>query len=97
MSRLAFAVITFAIILGATAERTKLGVTIVFAAMWSVLVYAPVAHWVWHPGGWLAALGHVDFAGGTVVHVASGACALAAAWGSGPGEGSGTSRWCPTT
>lgn len=95
MFQLAFAVITFAIILGATAERMKLGVTIVFAAMWSVLVYAPVAHWVWHPGGWLAALGHMDFAGGTVVHVASGASALAAAWVLGPRRGFGHEPMVP--
>ncbi len=79
MFQLAFAVITFAIILGATAERMRLGVTVVFAALWSVLVYAPIAHWVWHPTGWLASLGHMDFAGGTVVHIASGASGLTAA------------------
>lgn len=95
MFQLAFAVITFAIILGATAERMKLGVTIVFAAIWSVCVYAPVAHWVWHPTGWLAALGHMDFAGGTVVHIASGASALAAAWVLGPRRGFGREPMVP--
>src|ERR1044071_1113931 len=67
--QLSFAIITFALILGATAERMRLGVTVAFAALWSVLVYAPVAHWNWHPNGWLAKMGHMDFAGGTVVHI----------------------------
>jgi Amt family ammonium transporter len=95
MFQLAFAVITFAIILGATAERMRLGVTVVFAALWSVLVYAPVAHWVWHPTGWLAELGHMDFAGGTVVHIASGASGLAAAWVLGPRQGFGKEPMVP--
>ena len=95
MFQLSFAVITFAIILGATAERMRLGVTVVFAALWSVLVYAPVAHWVWHPTGWLAALGHMDFAGGTVVHIASGASALVAAWVLGPRQGFGREPMLP--
>jgi Amt family ammonium transporter len=73
--QLSFAIITFALILGATAERMRLAVTIVFAAAWMLLVYAPVAHWIWHPNGWLAKMGHMDFAGGTVVHIASGASA----------------------
>ncbi|HVQ04371.1 MAG TPA: ammonia channel protein, partial [Burkholderiaceae bacterium] len=66
--QLSFAIITFALILGATAERMRLGATVAFAALWSVIVYAPIAHWVWHPTGWLAKMGHMDFAGGTVVH-----------------------------
>ncbi len=77
--QMAFAVIAFALILGATAERMRLGVMAAFAALWTLLVYAPVAHWVWQPGGWLAARGHMDFAGGTVVHVVAGASGLAAA------------------
>jgi Amt family ammonium transporter len=79
MFQLSFALITFALILGATAERMRMGVMTVFAMLWTLLVYAPVAHWVWHPNGWLAAMGHMDFAGGTVVHIASGASGLAAA------------------
>ncbi|MCY7316910.1 MAG: ammonium transporter [Rubrivivax sp.] len=95
MFQLAFAIITFAIILGATAERMRLGITVVFAALWTVLVYAPVAHWVWHPTGWLAAMGHMDFAGGTVVHIASGASALVAAWVLGPRAGFGRTPMVP--
>ena len=95
MFQLAFAIITFAIILGATAERMRLGVTVVFAGLWIVLVYAPVAHWVWHPTGWLAAMGHMDFAGGTVVHIASGASGLVAAWLLGPRQGFGREPMVP--
>ncbi len=87
--QLAFAIITFVIILGATAERIRLGATVVFAGAWTVLVYAPVAHWVWHPMGWLKSMGHMDFAGGTVVHIAAGASALVAAWVLGPRRGFG--------
>jgi Amt family ammonium transporter len=95
MFQLAFAIITFAIILGATAERMRLGVTVVFAALWTLVVYAPVAHWVWHPTGWLAAMGHMDFAGGTVVHIASGASGLVAAWVLGPRQGFGREPMVP--
>ena len=95
MFQLAFAVITFAIILGATAERMRVGVTALFAALWLVLIYAPIAHWVWHPDGWLARMGHMDFAGGTVVHIASGASALAAAWVLGPRRGFGREPMVP--
>jgi ammonium transporter, Amt family len=93
--QLSFAVITFALILGATAERMKLSVTIVFAALWVVLVYAPVAHWVWQPSGWLAVMGHMDFAGGTVVHIVSGASGLVAAWVVGPRRGFGKEPMLP--
>lgn len=93
--QLAFAIVTFVIILGATAERIRLGATVVFAGAWTVLVYAPVAHWIWHPTGWLAAMGHMDFAGGTVVHIASGASALVAAWVLGPRRGFGTEPMVP--
>lgn len=68
--QLSFAIITFALILGATAERMRMAVTLLFAFLWTVVVYAPVAHWIWHPAGWLAQAGHMDFAGGTVVHIA---------------------------
>ena len=87
--QLSFAIITFAILLGATVERMRLGVTLLFAALWSLLVYAPIAHWVWHPEGWLAQAGHMDFAGGTVVHIASGVSALVAARMVGPRQGFG--------
>jgi len=93
--QLSFAIITFALILGATAERMRLGVTVAFAALWSVLVYAPVAHWIWHPNGWLAQMGHMDFAGGTVVHIASGVSGLVAAWVLGPRRGFGKEPMVP--
>ena len=93
--QLSFAIITFALILGATAERMRLGATVAFAALWSVIVYAPIAHWVWHPTGWLAKMGHMDFAGGTVVHIASGASALVAAWVLGPRRGFGKEPMVP--
>jgi len=93
--QLSFAVITFALILGATAERMRLSATILFAPLWVVLVYAPVAHWVWHPTGWLAAMGHMDFAGGTVVHIVSGASGVAAAWVLGPRHGFGKAPMVP--
>jgi len=93
--QLSFAIITFALILGATAERMRLGVTIAFAALWSIFVYAPVAHWIWHPEGWLAKMGHMDFAGGTVVHIASGVSGLVAAWVLGPRRGFGKEPMVP--
>jgi ammonium transporter, Amt family len=93
--QLSFAIITFALILGATAERMRLGVTVLFAALWTCVVYAPVAHWIWQPTGWLAEMGHMDFAGGTVVHVASGASGLVAAWVLGPRRGFGKEPMVP--
>ena len=74
-----FAVITPALITGAFAERAKFGTFLIFMAAWSLLVYAPIAHWVWASGGWLRELGALDFAGGTVVHVNAGIAALVAA------------------
>lgn len=74
-----FAIITPALISGAFAERMKFSSFAVFLVLWSTLVYSPIAHWVWHPSGWLAGLGVQDFAGGTVVHISSGIAALAAA------------------
>jgi ammonium transporter, Amt family len=76
--QLMFAVITPALITGAFAERAKFGPLMVFLAAWSLLVYVPLAHWVWG-GGWLGELGALDFAGGTVVHVNAGVAALVAA------------------
>lgn len=70
-----FAVITPALIAGALAERVKFSTFLVFTVIWATLVYDPIAHWVWG-GGWLGSLGALDFAGGTVVHIASGASAL---------------------
>ena len=73
-----FAIITPALISGALAERVRFSRYCLFVAAWGLLVYAPVAHWVWHPQGWLFTLDALDFAGGTVVHVAAGASALVA-------------------
>jgi len=76
--QLVFAAITLAILTSAVAERVKLSSFIVFGLLWTTLVYDPLAHWVWG-GGWLAELGALDFAGGTVVHISSGFSALALA------------------
>ncbi len=74
-----FAVITPALITGAIAERFKFKTYLIFLVLWATLVYDPLAHWVWGVGGWIRALGALDFAGGLVVHVSSGVSALAAA------------------
>lgn len=75
-----FAVITPALITGAFAERKRFKAFVLFSLVWATLVYDPIAHWVWGAGGWLHTLGVLDFAGGTVVEIASGASALVAAW-----------------
>jgi Amt family ammonium transporter len=74
--QLMFAAITPALITGAFAERKRFGAFVLFTILWSVLVYSPVAHWVWATDGWLYKLGALDFAGGTVVHATSGVSAL---------------------
>ena len=74
-----FAIITPALIAGAFAERIKFSTFVVFIVAWSTIVYAPLAHWMWGIGGWLGEAGALDFAGGAVVHISSGAAALAAA------------------
>ncbi|WP_073836878.1 ammonium transporter [Micromonospora sp. CB01531] len=76
MFQLTFAIITPALITGAGAERWRFGAFVPFIGLWSLLVYAPVAHWVFSPLGWLHELGALDFAGGTVVHANAGAAAL---------------------
>ena len=73
-----FCIITAALISGAIVERMRFSAYLIFISLWSVVVYAPLAHWVWG-GGWLADMGAWDFAGGTVVHVNAGAAALVAA------------------
>jgi len=75
--QLSFAIITAALISGAIADRAKFAAWVVFVPIWAVAVYAVVAHWVWAPGGWLARLGVLDYAGGLVVEMVSGASALA--------------------
>lgn len=79
-----FAVITPALITGGFAERKRFKAFVIFSLLWSTLVYDPIAHWVWGHGGWIAHLGALDFAGGTVVHVSSGVAALVAAFVLGP-------------
>jgi Amt family ammonium transporter len=79
MFQMTFAIITPALIAGAFAERMKFSAMMVFITLWSLLVYSPIAHWVWEPGGWLAGKGVLDFAGGTVVHINAGVAGLAAA------------------
>jgi Amt family ammonium transporter len=82
-----FAIITVALITGAVVERIKFSTLIIFSVLWFTLVYCPVAHWVWGSGGWLAKLGALDFAGGTVVHINAGVSALALALVLGPRKG----------
>jgi Amt family ammonium transporter len=77
--QLKFAAITPALIIGACAERIKFRSLLIFIVLWSTLIYAPIAHWVWNPNGWLYSLGAIDFAGGIVVHISAGLSALAAA------------------
>lgn len=79
MFQLTFAVITPALIVGGFAERMKFSAMLMFSALWSIAVYAPVCHWVWATDGWLYKLGLLDFAGGTVVHITAGTAALVAA------------------
>ena len=75
--QLMFAIVTGALIAGAVADRVKLGAFVTFICLWSVLVYAPLAHWVFSPSGWLASRGVLDFAGGTAVEINAGASGLA--------------------
>jgi Amt family ammonium transporter len=82
-----FAIITVGLITGSSADRIKFGAFVVFALAWSVLVYAPVAHWVFSPTGWLARRGSEDFAGGTVVHINAAMAGVALAWVSGRRKG----------
>lgn len=77
--QLMFAIITPALITGAFAERMKFSAYLAFTLLWSTFVYLPVCHWVWGKGGWLGEMGALDFAGGTVIHINSGAAALVAA------------------
>jgi Amt family ammonium transporter len=77
--QLKFAAITPALIVGACAERIRFKSLLIFIVLWSTLIYAPIACWVWNPDGWLRQFGAIDFAGGMVVHISSGLSALAAA------------------
>ena len=82
--QLSFAIITAALVSGAIADRARFAAWMVFVPVWSVLVYAVVAHWVWAPGGWLLKMGALDYAGGLVVEIVSGSSALALALVLGP-------------
>ena len=90
-----FAIITPALITGAFAERIKFSVFLIFTVAWATLIYDPLAHWVWGPGGWLGGLGALDFAGGTVVHISSGISALVAALVIGKRKGHGKVAMTP--
>lgn len=90
-----FAVITPALITGAFAERMKFSAFLIFTLLWATLVYNPLCHWVWAAGGWMADLGAMDFAGGTVVHISSGISALAAAIIIGRRKGFGSTPYIP--
>lgn len=80
MFQLTFAIITAALLVGAFVERMRFSAMLLFISLWTVFIYAPVAHWVWEPGGWLAQMGALDFAGGSVVHVNAGVAGLVCAW-----------------
>jgi Amt family ammonium transporter len=90
-----FAIITPALITGAFAERMRFAPFLVFSLLWTILVYNPVCHWIWGVGGWLGARGVLDFAGGLVVHLTSGAAALAAVFIIGPRKGYGKDSFMP--
>ncbi len=89
-----FAIITAALITGAFAERLKFSAFLIFTVLWSTLVYSPLCHWVWG-GGWMGAMGALDFAGGAVVHMSSGSAALAAALVVGKRQGFGQRAFIP--
>jgi Amt family ammonium transporter len=90
-----FAIITPALITGAFAERVKFSAFLLFIVLWGTFVYNPLAHWVWGAGGWIAKMGAMDFAGGTVVHISSGISALAAALMVGKRLGFGSTPYIP--
>ncbi len=79
MYQMTFAIITPALIAGAFADRMKFSAMCLFMALWSLIVYAPIAHWVWAPSGWASQAGILDFAGGTVVHINAGVAGLVCA------------------
>ncbi|MGE0224863.1 MAG: ammonium transporter, partial [Acetobacteraceae bacterium] len=95
MFQMTFAIITPALIAGAFADRMKFSAMCIFMVLWSLLVYAPVAHWVWAPTGWMFGLGVLDFAGGTVVHINAGIAGLVCALVLGKRSGYGVNNMAP--
>ena len=95
MYQLTFAIITAALMVGAMVERLRFSALLWFVGLWSVLVYAPIAHWVWEPGGWLAQRGVLDFAGGAVVHINAGVSGLVCAYMLGARKGYGRASFEP--
>ena len=95
MFQMTFAIITPALIAGAFADRMKFSALCVFMTLWSLLVYSPIAHWVWSPSGWANQLGIIDFAGGTVVHINAGIAGLMCALVLGKRVGYGNDNMAP--
>ena len=95
MFQMTFAIITPALIAGAFADRMKFSAMCIFMVIWSLVVYDPIAHWVWSPIGWVGAFGAIDFAGGTVVHINSGVAGLMCALVLGKRQGYGHDDMSP--
>jgi ammonium transporter, Amt family len=95
MFQMTFAIITPALIVGAFADRMKFSALCVFMTLWSLLIYAPVAHWMWAPTGWGAINGQLDFAGGTVVHINAGIAGMVCCLVLGKRVGYGTDNMAP--
>ncbi len=93
--QMTFAIITAALITGAVADRMKFSALCIFIVLWSLLIYSPIAHWVWHPNGIIFAWGALDFAGGTVVHINAGIAGLVAAYVLGKRVGYGSENMAP--
>jgi Amt family ammonium transporter len=95
MFQMTFAIITPALIAGAFADRMKFSALCIFMTLWSLLIYSPIAHWVWAPTGWAFANGQLDFAGGTVVHINAGIAGLMCALVLGKRVGYGSENMAP--
>jgi Amt family ammonium transporter len=95
MFQMTFAIITPALIAGAFADRMKFSAMCIFMTLWSLLVYSPIAHWVWAPSGWASQMGILDFAGGTVVHINAGVAGLVCALVLGKRVGYGQDNMAP--
>jgi Amt family ammonium transporter len=95
MFQMTFAIITPALITGAIADRMKFSSLCFFMTLWSLLIYAPIAHWVWAPSGWASQMGVLDFAGGTVVHINAGIAGLMCALVLGKRTGYGQDNMAP--